>query len=63
MAEYPGPYFEDLDDAFQQGLDAWLSALGIDGDLCDFIDHFAADKENREYIRWLHKLQEFIAKP
>lgn len=60
LAEYPGPYFEDLDDAFQQGLDSWLAALGIDGDLCDFIDRFAADKENREYINWLYKLQEFI---
>ncbi|XP_026192647.1 uncharacterized protein At2g39795, mitochondrial [Cyclospora cayetanensis] len=62
LAEYPGPYFEDLDDSFQQGLDSWLSALGIDGELCDFIDRFAADKENREYIAWLNKLQGFISK-
>lgn len=63
LAEYPGPYFEDLDDAFQQGLDSWLAALGIDSELCDFIDRFAADKENREYIAWLGKLQAFVSKP
>ncbi|KAL8424370.1 hypothetical protein Efla_000827 [Eimeria flavescens] len=63
LASYPGPYFDDLDDAFQEGLDAWLATLGIDGDLCDFIDKFAAEKENREYIQWLTKLQAFIAKP
>lgn len=63
LAEYPGPYFEDLDDAFQQHLDSWLSSLGIDADLCDFIDRFAADKENREYILWLENFQQFIQKP
>ncbi|KAL8450019.1 hypothetical protein Emag_003443 [Eimeria magna] len=63
LASYPGPYFEDLDDAFQEGLDAWLASLGIDADLCDFIDRFAAEKENKEYIQWLTKLQAFISKP
>ncbi|KAL8272453.1 hypothetical protein Esti_003576 [Eimeria stiedai] len=63
LASYPGPYFEDLDDAFQEGLDAWLASLGIDGDLCDFIDRFAAEKENKEYIQWLTKLQAFVSKP
>ncbi|KAL8451124.1 hypothetical protein Emed_002162 [Eimeria media] len=63
LASYPGPYFEDLDDAFQEGLDAWLASLGINGDLCDFIDRFAAEKENKEYIQWLTKLQAFVSKP
>ncbi|CDJ66138.1 mitochondrial glycoprotein domain-containing protein, putative, partial [Eimeria necatrix] len=48
LASYPGPYFEDLDEAFQQQLDSWLAAVGVDGQLCDFLEAFAADKENRE---------------
>lgn len=57
---YPGPYFEDLDDAFQQGLDEWLAKLGVDADLCDFIDRYSVDKENREYVGWLKKLSKFV---
>ncbi|CBZ54758.1 hypothetical protein NCLIV_051840 [Neospora caninum Liverpool] len=57
---YPGPYFEDLDDSFQQGLDEWLSKMGVDPELCDFIDRFSVDKENREYLAWLKKLAQFV---
>lgn len=62
LSVYPGPYFEDLDDAFQQGLDEWLGKLGVDPQLCDFIDRFSVDKENREYLGWLHKLAQFVSK-
>ncbi|EPR60205.1 mitochondrial glycoprotein [Toxoplasma gondii TgCatPRC2] len=57
---YPGPYFEDLDDSFQQGLDEWLAKMGVDPELCDFIDRFSVDKENREYLAWLKKLAQFV---
>ncbi|PFH37076.1 glycoprotein [Besnoitia besnoiti] len=60
LSVYPGPYFEDLDDSFQQGLDDWLAKMGVDPELCDFIDRFSVDKENREYLGWLKKLAHFV---
>jgi len=50
---YNGPDFEDLDDKMQEHLDGMLADLGLDEQVCDFIDATATDKEQREYIRWL----------
>jgi len=50
---YNGPDFEDLDDKMQEHLDGMLADLGLDEQICDFIDASATDKEQREYIRWL----------
>lgn len=55
---YAGPDFEDLDDSVQESFDEFLASAGINDQLCDFIDHSAVDKEQREYIRWLKNVQE-----
>ncbi|KAK2196047.1 bifunctional Mitochondrial glycoprotein superfamily/Mitochondrial glycoprotein [Babesia duncani] len=61
VSTYNGPDFEDLNDSLQAALDEWLASLGIDGELCDFIDACSIDKEQREYIFWLKGLEKFLA--
>ncbi|KAF8820469.1 glycoprotein [Cardiosporidium cionae] len=60
VSSFNGPEFEDLDDALQETLDEWLSSLGIDTELCNFIDACSVDKEQREYIHWLKNVSKFI---
>lgn len=60
MSAYNGPEFEDLDDHLQSGIDEWLSSLGINEELCDFVDAMAVDKEQREYMRWLNTIAEVV---
>merc|ERR1712073_65191 len=52
-SSYNGPEFEDLDDKLQEAFDEYLAELGMNSEICDFIDAMALDKEQREYIRWL----------
>ncbi|KAK1444880.1 hypothetical protein BgAZ_107860 [Babesia gibsoni] len=61
VSTYNGPDFEDLDDSLQATLDEWLASLGVDAELCDFIDSCSIDKEQREYIFWLKGLEKFLA--
>ncbi|SIO73557.1 mitochondrial acidic protein MAM33, putative [Babesia microti strain RI] len=58
---YNGPEFEDLDDTLQSALDEWLGSLGIDSELCDFIDSCSIDKEQREYVVWLKGVEKFLS--
>ncbi|CAE7620617.1 exgA [Symbiodinium sp. CCMP2456] len=62
MSAYNGPEFEDIDEKLQESLDELLAEAGISTELCDFIDAMALDKEQREYIRWLSNLKEFMEK-
>eukprot|EP00931_Biecheleriopsis_adriatica_P079400 TRINITY_DN527_c0_g3_i2.p1 TRINITY_DN527_c0_g3~~TRINITY_DN527_c0_g3_i2.p1 ORF type:complete len:234 (+),score=77.06 TRINITY_DN527_c0_g3_i2:92-793(+) len=57
---YNGPDFEDLDDKLQEALDEYLGELGMNGEICDFVDAMASDKEQCEYIRWLTNTKKFI---
>lgn len=61
VSTYNGPDFEDLDDSLQATLDEWLASLGVDSELCDFIDSCSIDKEQREYIFWLKGLEKFLS--
>eukprot|EP00929_Paragymnodinium_shiwhaense_P036911 TRINITY_DN19729_c0_g1_i1.p1 TRINITY_DN19729_c0_g1~~TRINITY_DN19729_c0_g1_i1.p1 ORF type:complete len:264 (-),score=83.19 TRINITY_DN19729_c0_g1_i1:138-854(-) len=60
-AAYNGPEFEDLDEKLQEAMDEYLSSIGMTTNVCDFIDASALDKEQREYIRWLHTARKFLA--
>ncbi|KAI4835679.1 mitochondrial acidic protein MAM33 [Plasmodium brasilianum] len=60
VSAYNGPEFEDLDDSLQTSLDEWLANLGVDSELCDFIDSCSIDKEQREYMLWLQNISNFI---
>ncbi|UVC49656.1 hypothetical protein MACK_003766 [Theileria orientalis] len=61
VSSYNGPEFEDLDDTLQSSFDEWLASLGVDSELCDFIDACSIDKEQREYMVWLKGLEKFLS--
>jgi len=58
---YNGPDFEDLDDKVQESFDEYLGEMGVNDELCDFIDATAADKEQEEYILWLQTAKKFVS--
>jgi complement component 1 Q subcomponent-binding protein len=60
VSSYNGPDFEDIDDKLQGAFDEYLGEVGMNNELCDFIDAVALDKEQREYIRWLQISQKFL---
>merc|ERR1712187_962780 len=49
-SSYNGPDFEDIDDKLQEALDEYLAEMGMNNEVCDFIDATAVDKEQREYV-------------
>mmetsp|Transcript_17063 Transcript_17063/g.34868 ORF Transcript_17063/g.34868 Transcript_17063/m.34868 type:complete len:240 (-) Transcript_17063:296-1015(-) len=57
---YNGPEFEDIDDKLQEAFDEYLAEVGMNNEVCDFIDAVALDKEQREYIRWLKISKAFL---
>merc|ERR1711862_411895 len=60
VSAYNGPEFEDVDDKLQEALDEYLAEVGMNNEVCDFIDATALDKEQREYIRWLKITKQFL---
>lgn len=60
VTSYNGPDFEDIDDKLQESFDEYLAEVGMNNELCDFIDAMALDKEQREYVGWLEKTQQFL---
>jgi len=61
ISAYNGPEFEDIDDKLQEAFDEYLAEVGMNNEICDFIDAMALDKEQREYIRWLNNTKKFLA--
>lgn len=61
VSSYNGPDFEDIDDKLQEAFDEYLAEMGMDSELCDFIDAMALDKEQREYVRWLKLSEKFLS--
>mmetsp|Transcript_61691 Transcript_61691/g.160095 ORF Transcript_61691/g.160095 Transcript_61691/m.160095 type:complete len:241 (+) Transcript_61691:85-807(+) len=60
VTSYNGPEFEDLDDKVQESFDEYLAEVGMNNEVCDFIDASALDKEQREYLRWLKQSKAFL---
>lgn len=60
VSSYNGPDFEDIDDKLQESFDEYLAEVGMNNEVCDFIDAVALDKEQREYIRWLKNTKAFL---
>jgi complement component 1 Q subcomponent-binding protein len=60
VSSYNGPDFEDIDDKLQESFDEYLAEVGMNNEVCDFIDAMALDKEQREYIRWLQITKKFL---
>lgn len=58
---YNGPHFEDLEESVQAAFYEYLTERNIDDDLSFFILAHSRDKEQKEYINWLEKMQDFTA--
>jgi len=57
---YEGPVYQELDHGLQEGFDKFLSELGIDSALCDFLRACALKKEQKEYENWLLNVKRFM---
>eukprot|EP00392_Amoebophrya_sp_AT5.2_P016231 g16488.t1 len=59
-AAYNGPEFDDLDDRLQEAMEEYLTEIGVNEEVQVFVNACAADKEQREYVRWIENLTKFV---
>ncbi|KAJ3416822.1 Mitochondrial acidic protein mam33 [Chytridiales sp. JEL 0842] len=59
---YGGPVFQDLDEGLQELFHDFLAERGFDAALADFIPSYIEFKEQAEYIEWLKRVGEWVAK-
>jgi complement component 1 Q subcomponent-binding protein, mitochondrial len=57
---YAGPPFGNLDEDLQMLLENYLQDRGIDVKLARFVPEYIDFKEQKEYMRWLKNLREFL---
>ncbi|KAF8499520.1 mitochondrial glycoprotein [Gautieria morchelliformis] len=57
---YIGPQFDHLDVNVQEEFEKFLRERGIAEGLALFIPEFAEHKEQKEYVKWLESVKEFI---
>jgi len=58
---YTGPPdYSVLDDALHESFQKYLEARGVNEDLAAYIVDFTQDKEQREYMGWLGKIEKFL---
>ncbi|KIY03277.1 uncharacterized protein Z520_01744 [Fonsecaea multimorphosa CBS 102226] len=57
---YAGPPVEDLDPELQQMLHQYLEERGIDEELASFLPEYLDYKEQKEYVKWLEDLENFV---
>eukprot|EP00475_Leptophrys_vorax_P032961 TRINITY_DN51473_c0_g1_i2.p1 TRINITY_DN51473_c0_g1~~TRINITY_DN51473_c0_g1_i2.p1 ORF type:complete len:278 (+),score=-4.42 TRINITY_DN51473_c0_g1_i2:187-1020(+) len=58
---YGGPAFATLDPTLQDQFEAYLNRRGFSPALADYLRRHLADKEQREYMRWLSRLGAFVS--
>lgn len=58
---YEGPTFDELDENVQAAFYEYLTERNVDDDLSFFVLAYSRDKEQREYVNWLEKMQNFTA--
>eukprot|EP00434_Breviolum_minutum_P013873 symbB.v1.2.012234.t1/scaffold837.1/size158912/4 len=56
VSSYNGPEFEDVDEKLQESFDELLAEVGVNAELCDFIDAMALDKEISGRATRIHPL-------
>ena len=61
MKMYGGPKFDDVDEELQGAFYEYLTERHIDDDLSFFILAYSREKEQKEYVNWLEKIQDFTA--
>ena len=59
---YEGPKFETLDADLQANLYSYLWSRGVDKDFVAHVFANVVDKEQREYVRWLSGVEEYVKK-
>jgi complement component 1 Q subcomponent-binding protein len=57
---YLGPEFSQLDESLQVLLERYLEERGINTALALFIPYYSEYKEQKEYIRWLSNIKDFV---
>lgn len=58
---YVGPPFENLDEDLQAYFERYLEERGIDTELANAIPDYIQVKEQKEYVRWLKNVKDFVA--
>ncbi|PYH98254.1 mitochondrial glyco protein [Aspergillus ellipticus CBS 707.79] len=58
---YSGPPFENLDEDLQSFLERYLEERGINAELANMIPDYIQVKEQKEYVRWLENVKNFIS--
>ncbi|KAL1968207.1 hypothetical protein VTN77DRAFT_2042 [Rasamsonia byssochlamydoides] len=58
---YAGPPFENLDEDLQNYLESYLEERGINSELANVIPDYIQVKEQKEYVRWLENVKNFVA--
>ncbi|KAH2762612.1 hypothetical protein KXW10_009732 [Aspergillus fumigatus] len=58
---YAGPPFENLDEDLQTFLERYLEERGINAELANMIPDYIQVKEQKEYVRWLENVKNFVA--
>jgi len=59
---YIGPQFDQLDPGVQEEFEKFLEERGVDESLALFVPDYAEFKEQKEYIRWLENVKNFVEK-
>lgn len=59
--DYQGPDFSDLDENLQKAFRKYLEVRGIKNNITEFLYEYMANKESKEYFRWLNGMKKFIA--
>lgn len=57
---YSGPVYEELDEKLQAHLEHYLAERGVNEELGAYLLPLIHDKEQREYVRWLARVQAFV---
>eukprot|EP00252_Welwitschia_mirabilis_P010043 TRINITY_DN23091_c0_g1_i1.p1 TRINITY_DN23091_c0_g1~~TRINITY_DN23091_c0_g1_i1.p1 ORF type:complete len:266 (-),score=47.85 TRINITY_DN23091_c0_g1_i1:254-1051(-) len=57
---YEGPDFHDLDDELQKSLHEYLQTRGINANMVNYMFKYMNHKDNKEYLRWLNNIKNFI---
>ncbi|THC89914.1 hypothetical protein EYZ11_010626 [Aspergillus tanneri] len=58
---YAGPPFENLDEDLQTFMERYLEERGINAELANMIPDYIQVKEQKEYVRWLENVKNFVA--
>lgn len=59
---YTGPVYDELDEDLQLQLRQYLEQRGVTAELGGYLLRLVHDKEQREYMYWLERMDQFVKK-